>query len=130
MNWLRKMMTGRYGPDQLSTAFLITAMALTLLGSILRFPVLSILSYLPLLAAILRIFSKNIGKRYQENVRFLSVWHRITGWFRGLKAQAAQRKTHRFYHCPKCKHKLRVPRGKGKIKIRCPKCGEEFIKKT
>lgn len=105
-------------------------MALTLLGGLFRLPILTVASYLPLLAAILRIFSKSIGKRYQENVRFLAFWQRIRNWYTGLKSQAAQRKTHRFYRCPKCRHKLRVPRGKGKIRIRCPQCKAEFIKKT
>lgn len=70
MNWFRRMMVGRYGPDQLSFAVLIIAMAMTLLGSLFRLPVLSILSYLPLVWGVFRMFSKNTAKRYQENVFF------------------------------------------------------------
>ena len=41
-----------------------------------------------------------------------------------------QLKEYHIYKCPNCKQKLRVPRGRGRIAIRCRKCGTEFIKKS
>ena len=37
---------------------------------------------------------------------------------------------HRYFDCPKCRQPVRVPRGKGKIMITCPKCKERFQRKT
>ena len=37
---------------------------------------------------------------------------------------------HRYFDCPKCHQMVRVPRGKGKISITCPRCREKFVKKT
>lgn len=54
----------------------------------------------------------------------------IKNWFRLQKRKFSERKTHRFFKCAQCKAALRVPRGKGKIKVRCPKCGAEALRKT
>ena len=32
--------------------------------------------------------------------------------------------------CPSCKTRLRVPKGKGKLKISCPKCSHSFLINT
>lgn len=77
-----------------------------------------------------RIFSKNTAKRYTENAKYLSVKYKITGWFRRKKERIQQSKTHRFYRCPQCGITTRIPKGKGKIKITCPKCGNTFIRKS
>ena len=55
---------------------------------------------------------------------------RLRAWFSTQKNLLAQRKTHQIYKCPTCRQKIRVPKGKGKIEIRCPKCQTRFIKKS
>lgn len=45
------------------------------------------------------------------------------------KAQAAD-KDHKYFFCPKCGQSVRVPKGAGKIRVKCPKCGEKFEKKA
>lgn len=77
-----------------------------------------------------RVFSKNRQKRIQENYAYYALRNRITGRFSGVKNRFAQRKIYKFYKCPQCKQQLRVPRGRGKIAISCPKCHTEFIKKS
>lgn len=37
---------------------------------------------------------------------------------------------YRVESCPSCKSKLRVPKGKGKIKITCPKCEFKYNMET
>ena len=124
--WLRRVMTGRYGTDQLNNVLLIIALVLCLLPTILSFfifiPPLNLLltlgAYTLMGIALFRMFSRNTYKRYEENRRYLRFRERLKD------------RTHRYYQCPRCRQAVRVPRGKGKISITCPRCKEKFIKKT
>ena len=80
--------------------------------------VLSFLAYIPLIWSIFRMYSRNIEARRRENAAFLRFFSRLTD------------KQYRYFRCPGCRQVVRVPRGKGKINIRCPKCSRQFIKKT
>lgn len=119
---LRRFMEGRYGTDRLNTAILIVGVALALIRVFISAPVVSLtlwlLSYILMFWAIFRMLSRNTYKRYQENRKFLQLIDRIKD------------RQHRYYDCPKCHQTVRVPRGKGKIAITCPKCKEKFVRKT
>ncbi len=137
MNWLQKFMMGRYGVDQMNIGVLIFSMVCTFTASLTRWLLLSILGTALLAYGVFRMFSRNVSARSKENQKFLvfwnkvkGIWYKIKGWFSGKKRRFADRKTHCYFSCPKCKRKLRVPKGKGKIEISCPICGTKFIKKT
>ncbi len=129
-NWLRRVMMGRYGQDQLNVFLLIVAILLSLLSSLFRFGVLSLISYALLIICILRMLSRNINARRKENDRFIRLWWpvrtRILNFFRRLKDV----RKFKYFQCSGCHCTLRVPRGKGKIQITCPKCGERSVKNT
>ena len=80
--------------------------------------VLTILSEALLILSLFRCFSRNTYKRYQENRKYL------------MLVQRFKDREHRYYDCPRCRQQVRVPRGKGKIAISCPRCKEKFIRKT
>ena len=128
-NWFRRLMMGRYGVDQLTWVLLALSLLLSLCGSIFRTNVLGILCWAVLVVCYLRIFSRNIYARQQENQKLLQFWWKLKNG-RSKRPSREQRKNFRVFSCPTCKQKLRVPRGKGKISISCPKCGRSFIKKT
>ncbi|MBC8571180.1 hypothetical protein [Zongyangia hominis] len=130
MNWLRNSFAGRHGTDALSVALMILFLLLSFLGQLLRWPILVLLAYLPLILCFYRMLSRNHEKRWRENEAFLGFWRPIGHWCSVRFHRAQDNKTHRFFHCPQCKQTLRVPRGKGKIEIHCPKCGTTFVKKT
>lgn len=121
-NSIQRMMMGRYGHDRLNVALLVVGLILTVIsmfvGNKLLILVTTLLSYVFLILALFRSFSRNTYKRYNENRRFLLMIDRIKD------------RSNRYYSCPKCRQTVRVPRGKGKIAITCPKCREKFIKKT
>ena len=121
-NSIQRMMMGRYGHDRLNVALLVVGLILTVIsmfvGNKLLVLVTTLLSYVFLILALFRSFSRNTYQRYNENRRFLLMIDRIKD------------RSNRYYSCPKCRQTVRVPRGKGKIAITCPKCREKFIKKT
>ncbi len=130
MNGIRKFMYGRYGLDQFTRALIVIALLLSVLGSFGRNPILVYGSYLPIAYALFRTFSKNITKRERENVLYCTVINSFKKFVINLKNLFFGTKTHKYYQCNHCKQTIRVPRGKGKICITCPKCKTEFVKKT
>ncbi|NLV76056.1 MAG: hypothetical protein GX023_03595 [Tissierellia bacterium] len=130
MNWLKKFMTGRYGVDQLSWALLVISILISILSRILDSQVLAMLYIIPLGIVLYRMFSKDISKRYQENIKFLNKWNSIKRKINNRIQRIKGLKYYKYYKCSNCKQTLRVPRGKGKISITCPKCQTVMIKKS
>ena len=132
-NWLRQLsarlrvglgrfMEGRYGNDKLNTRILGLGVVTCLISLFVKTPVANLIlisvSYGLMIWAIFRSLSRNTYKRYQENRKYLMLMERLKD------------KDHRYFDCPRCRQPVRVPKGKGKIAITCPKCREKFIKKT
>ena len=111
-------MYGRYGTDKLNMVLLGSGVVLCLISMIARVGILSYVAYVPLILAIFRTFSRNLPARRQENQALLNGIARIKD------------RQNRYFKCPKCRQMVRVPKGKGTVKIRCPKCGEQFVKKS
>lgn len=130
MNWLQRLMLGRYGADRLSMALLIFALVLSLIAQWSGLTSLTLISYIPLGIVIYRILSRDISRRSMENYKFSMLVSPVYAWFKKTQKQVLDLKTHHHFVCPGCKTKLRLPKGKGKIMITCPKCNEKFIKKT
>ncbi|MBS4536552.1 hypothetical protein GOQ29_13085 [Clostridium sp. D2Q-14] len=130
MNWLRKFMTGRSGGDQLSSGLVILSIIFIIISRFTNWTIFLFFSYIPLAITIYRMFSKNIQKRRMENYKFMMLLSPVYLKFKKLSNRLGDMKTHKYFKCPNCKVKLRLPKNKGKIKIKCPKCNTEFIKKT
>lgn len=135
MNWLRKFMQGRYGVDALSMNIIILGFLLSIFSSFNES--FSILSTIVFIYAYYRIFSRDINKRYMENQKFLKCVEPITTKFKKIKMKfrknkmkAKRSKDYKYFKCKNCGKEIKVPKGKGKIKVTCPKCGEKTIKKT
>lgn len=127
---MQRFMAGRYGNDQLNQFIFIVAIISMVLEIITRQSLFYILTLVLLILAYVRVFSRNINKRYEENMKFLQKKDAILNKFRKQKYYAAQRRNFHIYTCPQCKQKIRIPKGKGKISITCPKCRTSFIKKS
>lgn len=125
----QRFMWGRYGNDRLNQ-FLMAAALVCLVISLFGLNIFYLLGFGLMIYAYFRMFSRKTVKRAAENQWFLRREMKVRSWFGSRKKAFAQRKEYRIYKCPNCKQKLRVPRGKGRIAIRCRKCGTEFIKKS
>ena len=135
MNWLRRVMAGRYGNDQLGNFLFAVYLLLFILQLVLRTTVISticiLISYLVIILYFFRCLSRNIYKRQMENQKFLKAWNPVKNYFKFCRLRMKERSgTKKLYRCPKCHQTIRVPKGRGKIAISCPKCRFEFIKKT
>ena len=128
-----RFMAGRNGNDQFNFFLLVADVVLLLLSTVfarrlggLLYPlVLILLGY-----SYFRMLSRNIYKRREENARYLQRKAKVTAWFRLRKERWVQRREYKFFTCPSCRAVMRVPRGRGKIKIVCRKCGSSFIGKS
>ena len=129
-----RFMAGRYGNDKLNQFMMAVFLGCAVLNLVVRnayaSTVLNSWECLLILLVYIRMFSRNISKRYAENQKYLALENRLRRFFGQKRYLMQQRKEYHIYKCPGCKQKIRIPRGKGKISIRCPKCGEEFIKNS
>lgn len=124
----QKFMQGRYGVDAFSKFLLGATLVLWVINIVADSRMINTWALLLLIYSYYRMFSKDINKRYQENQKFLALKSKLLARFKSEKSQMHERKTHHIYKCPTCKQKIRIPRGKGRICITCPKCKTEFTK--
>ena len=119
---LQRWMMGRNGGDTLAWVVLLASVVCSIAASFDGFGWLTAVAFVGLAYTIFRMYSRNVSKRRQENAKFV-------GFFKRTKNRVTDRE-HRYFNCPQCRQTVRVPRGKGTIKIRCPKCGNQFEKKS
>lgn len=125
-----RFMQGRYGTDELSKFLVGVGMVLIILNIFTRNFMISLLFWICLIYSYFRMFSKNYSARYAENQKFLEMKSRLKYKWENHKKVSEQKKIYHIYSCPYCKQKIRIPKGKGTIIITCPKCKQEFGKRS
>lgn len=133
MNWLARVLYGRNGIDPLSVALLICGFIISFIARFFRFtiayPILMVIVYVFAGLIIFRIFSRNIPARQRENQVFLKLWNPILSWFR-MRRTISSDKAHKYFRCPNCGEYVRIPKGVGRVRIRCKRCMKEFERKA
>ena len=131
---IMRFMQGRYGVDTFCRFLLVAGLIVVFLSAFLGSSVVGMIFYLlgwvMIIYCYFRMFSRNVSKRYAENQAFLAKTYKIRSFLQKQKNIWNQRRVYHIYTCPNCRQKIRIPKGKGKIEIRCPKCGTTFIKKS
>jgi DNA-directed RNA polymerase subunit RPC12/RpoP len=127
---LYRFMNGRYGLDQFSKFLVFTGIIIVLISNFIGGIFLNTIGLAAFVYAYFRMFSRNHPKRYRENQKYLSYLNKFKNFFKKQNNHMNQRKTHHIYSCPNCKQKIRIPKGKGKIEIACPKCHTRFVKRS
>ena len=127
---MAKFMYGRYGIDQLSRMLSYVCFALLVITLFTKNGFIYILALAGIIYSYYRAFSRNISRRYGENQAYLKLKYDVLRKFNNYKLRIKDQKTHRIFKCPSCSQKIRVPRGKGRISIKCPKCRIEFTRKS
>lgn len=119
-------MQGRYGSDNLTRALLYIVIILLLLYAITRISIFSTLATVFIVYSYYRMFSKNISARYKENQKYLDTIAPIKSKWYKTKRNWKDRKEFKYIKCSKCGQELRVPKGKGRIKVTCSRCNHKF----
>ena len=125
-----RFMQGRNGMDELGQALNICVLVTLVLSIFTKWAILYYVAIALMIYMYFRVFSKNTPKRYAENQKFRNFRYDTVVKWNNKKKEWQQRKIYRFFRCPMCKQKVRVPKGRGKICITCPKCKAEFIKRS
>lgn len=123
-------MSGRYGTDELSKFMLAVCLVLLVINIFTGVQGVYLIALVLLGVCYFRMFSRNYVKRSEENRKYLDMVWKIKNWFLKKKNRIIQSKDFHIYKCPSCGQKIRIPRGKGKICITCPKCRNQFEKKS
>lgn len=121
---------GAYGQDSLNRFLLYVAIGAMILSIFFKGSIIYLLALAALGFSYFRMLSKNVAKRSRENQLFQGLTGDLRSRIKAGEGRMKQSRTHHIYKCPSCGQKIRVPRGKGKIAIRCPQCSNEFIKKS
>ncbi len=127
---LQRFMIGRYGVDSLNKFLLGVSLAFIVISTFLRYPLLDLIGLAILIYTYFRMLSRNFQKRYAENAVFMRTTAGFRRFIYNKKTHITQFKTHKFFRCPTCHQDIRVPRGKGQIRITCPKCRAEFERRS
>ena len=134
-NAIARFMYGRNGMDQLNLVLMWVVLILDVVTMLVQrnhaavSMVLYWLSMAGWVYVLFRMFSKNLSKRRGENQKFVNWVWRMRSSRAGAKERHAD-KDHKYFTCKNCKTICRVPVGKGKIIITCPKCGAQIHAKT
>jgi len=127
--WLGRVMYGRYGQDQFGIFLMALAMVIFTV-SLFTVPYVYIAAILIIGYEYFRLFSRNKAARYKENQWFLKNTAWVRKLFEKIRYSFTEGRNYKVFKCPKCGQKLRVPRGRGRIEIRCRRCAEQFIRKS
>ncbi len=145
MNFLYRIsefMRGRRGWDQFGLFLMIASFIIEIAGNLLRMRIVYYIGLALFFYCVFRIFSRNLYKRERENMKYLQTMYKIKNW-RTIRQQKKsgtytydeserQRNgrggstVYAYYYCPSCKQQVRIPAGKGRVNVTCPRCGEKF----
>lgn len=126
----RRFMVGRYGTDELNRFLTILTLIFVALHLMVKSSILFWMEAACLSVVYLRMFSRNTGRRFQENQAYLRYAFYGREWIRSLRFRLKEGSRYKIFKCPRCGQKLRIPRGHGRISIHCKTCGNEFLGKS
>ena len=129
-NSIRKFMVGRNGADELSLAMLIAGLVAAILSSLTGSLIINLLSTALYVLCVLRMFSRNIAKRYEENRKYVAWKQKVMTSASQAKVRLKNMRKYKYFKCPECQALLKLPSKVGEVTVTCGKCRHEFRKKA
>ena len=121
---------GAYGTDRFTRFLLVLWIFSFVLNAFIPGRVSGIIPLVIFVYTYFRLFSRNIPQRYRENEAYMRLEQKVISFFRRERNNLNPNSAFHIYTCPCCSQKIRIPRGKGRIMVRCPRCSEEFMKRS
>lgn len=132
---LEAFMRGRNGMDRMNRGLVLIYVLLMVFNMFFSEEefrtvnlVVDAISVVLVVVILARTFSKNLEKRRRESDKWSEFWWRFrTG---NTDKNLAHKNAYKYITCEKCGTTSRVPAGKGKIIVICPKCQTEIPTET
>lgn len=129
-NGFRSFMSGRYGTDQLGLTLLICGVVLSLISGIAGLKILYYLGLAMYIWELVRMFSRNVEKRRGENQKFMELRRNFKTNVRQFFVRLKNSRQYKYFRCPQCRSRLRLPRKVGEVTVTCSKCQNKFKQKA
>lgn len=123
-------MQGRYGGDKLSLTLLIAGIVFSMLTSFTQIGIFYYVGLAVYLIALFRMFSRNTAKRAAENQKFLAFFGNLSREIRQFFVRLKNSRKYKYFRCPQCRARLRLPRKVGEVTVTCSKCKNQFRQKA
>lgn len=127
---MRNFMAGRNGSDQLGMALILGGLVLVVLASITNLVIIHYLGLALYVYALFRMFSRNVAKRRAENEKYMNFRRNYKTNISQFFARMKNSKQFKYFRCPECKARLRLPRKVGEVTVTCGKCRHQFKQKA
>lgn len=127
---MNTLMQGRYGVDQFSSFLSRAALVFMVLSWIKPLSFLYTWAIVFIFWSIFRMMSRKFEKRRAENTAYLQLNYKFKVALSEQKVRWKERENYKYFKCKQCKKLLRVPRGRGKLNVTCPKCGHKMVQKS
>lgn len=127
---IRRYMSNCNGFDNLAIMAYVLSVVTYMIGIICGIEIMGLLGTALFLYSVFRVFSRNVIKRREENQKLLEFRWKIISKFRQKNRKRKDRKNYRYFKCPNCQQNLRIPKGRGKVDVTCPKCGIVFEERS
>lgn len=122
---MASFMQGRNGMDTCARWAFGAGLVCTILDLLFASGALSTLGLVLFVYSMFRCYSSNIASRALENAKFEHAMRKPIQQWEHLNLRWTNRKTTKYFKCKQCGQSLSVPKGRGKLRTTCPKCGHQ-----
>jgi predicted RNA-binding Zn-ribbon protein involved in translation (DUF1610 family) len=133
---IKQAMTSRCGLDELNNLLMLVGFIFVVIALFTKRWIFTLIGAFFIVLCYLRVFSKKVDRRREENAFYMRYMGKVVRYVEYLvlcvrmKCKSIVDGEYAYFVCSQCKQVIRVPKGKNKVSIRCPKCGNSFIKTT
>lgn len=133
---MKEVMKRRCGLDELNNFIMLIGFIFVLIALFTSSWICILVAAVFVVLCYLRVFSKKLEKRKRENAVYMRYMGGAVSRIRYCKKsvrmwfKTMDDTEYYYFVCNSCHQIVRLPKGKNKISVRCPKCSKTFIKRT